>query len=43
MRSQKLVIPVKTGIQGEREGLKILDSHLRENDGKRVLSKKDRQ
>jgi len=37
MSSQEVVTPVKTGVQGIRNGLKTLDSGFRRNDGKRLF------
>ncbi len=38
MRSQKVVIPAKAGIQGFCNGLEFLDSRLRGNDGNEEFS-----
>jgi hypothetical protein len=39
MRSQKVVIPAKAGIQGFCNNLKFLDSRLRGNDGNEEFSR----
>jgi len=38
MDSQKVVTPVKTGVQGIHNAMKTLDSGFRRNDGRRPFS-----